>query len=436
MPTDTKPIDYFVTDTGARVPRYALQFDADGISTSPLTQRALIDAVGAGEFTDVIAFCHGWNNDWDAANETYLRFLSVFHKMMHDGGYRFDREYRPALVGLYWPSAALEFSWEHGPDIAAADERANTPDTTLEFAPLVAEGDRAEFYRLTEPARIDETEGRRLIDMLVDVCATGDADLPADTARDADDILAAWAMIEAELAPRVSPGDPGGSANGGGPSPEAAGFLSALDPRKLLRMFTVYQMKDRAGTVGTVGVGPMLREMLEKSNSDTRFHVIGHSYGARVFLNAVSRPAGAPLPRPVDSMLLLQPAVNYLCFSADHPEGGYRGAGEFVRQPIVTTFSLEDRALRCFFHLALRRGKDLGDIGVAGADAPSDYAALGGYGPGGRVRVTWADIKDPGDLYPHVDTEVLSVNGSRTIHGHSEIFDPSTAWALFTLMNG
>lgn|SRR5574340_1218256 len=196
-------------------------------------------------------------------------------------------------------------------------------------------------------------------------------------------------------------------------------------------------MKDRAGVVGAAGVGPLLRSMLDATTTATRFHLIGHSYGARVLLNAVARPTGPALPRAVTSMLLLQPAINHLCFSTlrDGRVGGYRPALALVEHPILSTFSSHDFPLRHTFHIALQRAKDRAEVAIAADEPPNQYVALGGWGPRGDVGFHEVGIKDPGQPYELGDgaPEVWAVNGSRTIGGHGDIVNDSTAWALFEL---
>jgi pimeloyl-ACP methyl ester carboxylesterase len=200
-------------------------------------------------------------------------------------------------------------------------------------------------------------------------------------------------------------------------------------------------MKDRAGVIGTRSVGPLLRDLLGKASETTFFHLVGHSYGARVHLNALSRPEGGPLPRAVDSLLLLQPAVNHLCFAEmldTGTSGGYRAALAMVKHPVLTTFSHHDFPLHDTFHLSLRRGKDVGEIGIAGDEPPSKYAALGGYGPRGLAEWEEVDVKtcpDPYDLGPEAP-EVWAVKGGDLIMGHGDVVSPATAWALFNLVKG
>jgi hypothetical protein len=61
--------------------------------------------------------------------------------------------------------------------------------------------------------------------------------------------------------------------------PEVAGGFS-FDPRDMLRVATVWTMKARAGKVGAVGVGPLVRHILRR-DSVARLHLVGHSFGAR-----------------------------------------------------------------------------------------------------------------------------------------------------------
>jgi hypothetical protein len=434
---------------GTTAPFYALRFDGDGRSEGPLTQEHLIGELRRDDFTDVYLFSHGWNNDWQTALDRYRAFIREYQTLREAYGLRFDRTYRPLLAGVFWPATTLVTPWEQGPEFAGSgdDGHVDAADVSLvaDFAEEVAPSDLERFYQLAESESLEEDEARELLGMVSAVFADGDPDIAADPPRDVDELLIAWAKLEAAVAAAETPASPddfGAVGTGTATAPEAAGFLNKLNPRNLFRGFTVWKMKDRAGVVGANGVGPALREMLEATAAKgTRFHLIGHSYGARVLLNAVGRPSGAPLPRSVKSMLLLQPAVNHLCFADQLPNGkpgGYQDVPAKVDQPILSTFSAHDFPLSKTFHLALRRGKDLGDVEIAAGEPPSEYAALGGYGPRGFAGWREVAIKDPADDYQlrNGAPEVWAVNGTRTISGHGDVVNPSTAWALFDLARG
>ena len=91
-----------------------------------------------------------------------------------------------------------------------------------------------------------------------------------------------------------------------------------------------------------------------------------------------------------------------------------------------------------FFHLALVRPRDLGEAAIAaGGEPPNRYAALGGFGPrgvGAGARTT--PIVDAGAPYDLVapGLELLALDGARTIGGHGDVANPSTAWAQRALL--
>ena len=147
-----------------------------------------------------------------------------------------------------------------------------------------------------------------------------------------------------------------------------------LDPLDGARMFTVWQMKDRAGAVGELGVAPLLTEL---SRSGARIHCVGHSYGAKVMLSAI---CAAELDRPVRSVLLLQPAISHLCFADVVPgvgrPGGYREALNHIELPVLSTFSSHDQPLTIFYQRALRRARCV----AAEPASPAGRTAIRGTG--------------------------------------------------------
>jgi pimeloyl-ACP methyl ester carboxylesterase len=217
---------------------------------------------------------------------------------------------------------------------------------------------------------------------------------------------------------------------------QTAGFwgdtLKRILPRDVIRMATVYQMKDRAGRVGATGVRRLLEELLATSET-TRLHLLGHSYGAKVLLSALAAASLKP-GRKTHSMLLLQPAVSHLCFAEKLPDstaaGGYHGVPERVARPIFATYSAHDFALHEVFHRALWRSADKGEAGIAALTGapPNIYAALGGYGPraSGEALIDITQPASPLDL--SMKARLYGVDGTATISGHGDINNESTWW--------
>lgn len=451
MPTTFPPGPYKhvqMSENGESAPWYVIPFDKVGACTAPLTRKHVVEAVGATDHTDVFLFSHGWNNDWETASERYEDFIGGFVKMRAELDLALSGPYRPVLIGVFWPSTALVMPWERAPKFAGtrtgvdADSDAWRREVE-ELAAALDDSDREAFYGLTQTGELIGADARQLAGILAKAVkrfALADSEMSAaDKAPSADELLERAARLPG--APDKA-GKPGsfGFATGATGVPQAAFSLSALDPRQLVRMATVLQMKDRAARVGAHGVGPLLRDIMA-ARPTTRVHLIGHSYGAIVVLSAVCYPPDRPLPAPVDSMLLLQPAVSQWCFAADVAgegfPGGYRGALERVRRPIFTTFSRHDAPLTKLFHLAVRRDKDLGQPQIAGGglpQPPSRYAALGGFGPAGLApnEVAVLELKPPPDRYDHGPLpKICALNADKTIGGHGDISVPATWWALF-----
>lgn len=428
---------------GASAPWYMIPFDKDGRCLGPKTRAHLVEAAAQGGFTHVFLFSHGWNNDWPTATQRYEGFFEVFGRVRREEGLAGD--YRPLLVGISWPSTALVLPWEKGPKMAVlsggtAEEAAGEAlEEIAEVATLVPPHQRERFYELASAERLNEAELTDLAGILAPVLAQGSDEEGGGVAPSAEALLDAWrALPKGPAAAGGEDEEDGdfGMVGGGGAAPEAAA-LSLPDPRGAIRAFTVWQMKDRAGRVGAAGVGPLLHDLVGAAPA-ARFHLLGHSYGAKVVLSAL---AAQPIlaAGSIESVLLLQPAINGWAFAADVAgegfPGGYRKVLPIVRQPIFTTFSRHDVPLTKVFHLAVRRSKDLGEVQLA-AGAPSRFAALGGFGPQGGAAPEFQEVTMParGGAYPTPPpgAEVVGLAAHDRIDGHGGVVNEATAWALLT----
>ena len=73
---------------------------------------------------------------------------------------------------------------------------------------------------------------------------------------------------------------------------------------------------------------------------------------------------------------------------------------------------------------------------MAGDEAPSDYAAMGGYGPRGVASMSTIDMPAPGADYPlgRDGPEVCALRAHARIGGHSDVGNDATYWALYALV--
>lgn len=420
---------------GAQVPFYIIRFDKRGVCTSPSSRAHLVRAAAAA--TDVFLFSHGWNNDWAAATRRYEQFVDQFARVHAAHWHPETRDFRPLLVGIHWPSASLVREDEQGPDIAGpVSEDQNPPPSVDLLAETLEPPDAARYYELAERDELSGAEALEFATLLAPVLAGIDDETGAGerVTPAAADLVALWSTIPDEDG-GAPPAERGGFAADEpadtaptGADPRAAGLLDTLNPRNVIRTATVLLMKDRAGRVGAAGVRSLLHDLVSASG-DSRVHLVGHSYGAKVVLSALAH--GTAPSRPVESVLLLQPATSAKCFAdpdGANPAGGYRPALARSRQPVMTTFSRHDVPLTKLFHLAARRASDKREAVIAGA--PSEYAALGGFGPQDTSSVTVVDARTAPHRYDLPDTEVLAIRADDVVSGHGDVQNAATAWAL------
>ncbi|TXD94226.1 alpha/beta hydrolase [Mitsuaria sp. TWR114] len=438
---------------GVRMPAWLVRYDKKGICTSPKTRDALLAAVSANPQAPVILFSHGWNNEYEEATQRYaglLRHLEA-HRTTYPGSGT-----EPIFVGILWPSTWLSF--DKGPDMATTSVAGSRSDPFERFEQELAEqleGDeRARFYALVEQDRLDATQTKELVELTARAVKNdaGSPDSREGNERKSPQPADMYRGMDAlqRLAGPV-PDDSDELQEGGtlGQGPQGAvqdaGFLSFLDPRNALRVASVYQMKDRAGTVGWNGVAALLSDLLARSPAPV--HVVGHSYGAKVVLSAI---ASKDLPRQVTSVLLLQPAVSHLCFAAEVPgregAGGYVAVPQRVKNGLAMTCSAWDFPLHTVFHKALRRDDDLGELqvgaqhageAVEAGDPPSKYAALGGYGPRKARETMVNEMPAPGTPLPQLRAPgLIAFDGTKgkRVSSHGDVSTQYTAWLLHQQM--
>jgi hypothetical protein len=444
-PRPAGPFDIFTFANGATAPWYLVPFDKDGNCAGPQTLQHLVDAAQQGNFTDIHIFSHGWNNVFNDAVSLYREFWTEYFAMRDQLGLNDSSTYRPLVAGIIWPSTALVSEDEQTPAFAGSDD-AEVEELAADLSPAAAD----RLRDLSAAGRgLTREEALELARILLSIYNRPDPDAfvspdgdATDTAVTAEELVELWLKTQAPQKGRFDDmtgeaGTIGGNAVD--PSaPSAAGSVDFLNPRKILRVATVYQMKDRAGTVGATGVARMLSDLLSKTQLPV--HLVGHSYGGRVVLSAL---CGRQHPRKVRSMLLLQPAVNRLCFAADANgkgrPGGYRPAFDRVEKPIFTTFSSHDQPLTKTFHIPLRRDRDLGEAVIAGGDEPSRFGALGGFGPGGLTAAELSVVPmkgRPAKYSAPAGVKIVAIDGSdNKINSHGDIRNEFTEWAHLNLVS-
>ncbi|MFG2488259.1 serine-threonine protein kinase [Streptomyces virginiae] len=367
--------------TGVGVRPYAeLTFDSEG-DVDRVTQGAM----SRMEATDLLVFAHGWNSDRSTATRLYDRFFAPFEGLVGSG-------VRLGYVGVVWP--AMRFSDEPIPDFDTPGALAE-PGLGGALDPLTRRAleefwpeRRAELDRVAEllAERPDSAaafiEFGALVRELAGVDAVPALVAPSVPAIFTEDVLEVCRVLSVALARAGAPGTGAPSAGAPGTAPPAAatgpegpgltvgGGLRGLwdGAKELLRQAAYYKMKKRAGVVGERGLGPVLAQ-LAAARPALRFHLIGHSFGARVV--SFSLRAVPDRARYVKSVTLLQGAFSHYAFAERLPHdkgtgGALRGLQRRVDGPVVACHSPHDSALKIFYPLASRMAGD--SAGLLGFD--------------------------------------------------------------------
>jgi hypothetical protein len=438
-----------MTSTMAGLPFWQLTFDADGDQDAGERDRFLAE-LGGGPVTDLIVFAHGWNNDRGIATRLYERFFGLLAAQLPPA-----RQGSVGLAGVFWPSQ--RWSDEPIPDFAApaaagGAAAAVARETVTAADPTVDPVTLAELQKLFPAATGTLTELAQLLagppsgpavtrfhDLLVEFSeqagAGGDdgegsgGTVPPMLADDGTDLFRRYRDSLRGLGVRL-PEDGDG----------AAGLGDALHgiwngAKEALRQTTYWQMKNRAGTVGRTGLGPLLGRL---GPGGPRVHLVGHSFGARlVSYSLAGLPAG---PSPVRAVTLLQGAFSHFAFSRPLPfdagrNGALGGLLDRVDGPLTICFSSHDMAVGTMYPLASLAA---GDDSSGAADAMFRWGGMGHDGAQG-VQAVLDPLRPaaPGTSYRFGQGRALNIDASEIVRAggppsgaHSDIVHPELTWVV------
>ncbi|MEU7488013.1 serine-threonine protein kinase [Streptomyces sp. NPDC042319] len=423
-------------------PYWELTFDADGD-----VERRQRDALPAGavqeRLTDLVVFSHGWNNDRSMATRLYTRFFEPFPELLVDG------PARVGYVGVHWP--ALRFTDEPIPDFdpssqaratarAAAAPEPELTDALRRQLAVAFPGREVVLDRIAQllaerpDARSAFDEFARLVRELIAVPedspdlrygADGGDGTPGMLTDDALEVCEVLTAALRSAGAGVWPGEAVDAER----QPLFGGGLTRLwnGAHEMLRQGGYYAMKRRSGTVGRLGLGPVLGKLADGAPA-VRVHLVGHSFGARLVSYALSGlPSGA---RNVKSVTLLQGAFSHYTFAARLPfdrdrSGALNGVQRRIDGPLVACHSAHDDALGTFYPLASKMAGDatsfLGLFDRWGAIGFHGIQAVDGAR---RIRLGEAV---PATGCVSVDASAVVRRGGPPAGAHSDICHPELA---------
>ena len=450
---DEADLDYFL-----------LLFDRDGNERREQDGSLLrmkLNEIIRESITDVFISSHGWKGDIPAAISQYASWIATMAAQAsdRDRARALDPAFKPFIVGVHWPSLPWgnenreALLGDNDKDEFAAEQQMNSDELLKLYAKRIADTDaaRAALRTILAADDLGGENGRPNRELPLELEAAyqilfEEAGLRLDGAAAAPGsdqqtfrpslTISQWTSAAESQAEPGLDGEPG----------LLSGTFRQTMRNKLLmplRQLSFWSMKRRARNVGETGVHSLLVE-LQESAPEARFHLMGHSFGCIVVSAAVSGPlAGSTvasrLPRPVDSLFLVQGALSLWSFAERIPytpnvPGYFRPmeiAPSLVRGPIVTTRSSFDRAVGTYFPLAAQLGNDR----LLGEELP-EFGGVGTFGIQGTAADMTHDllVLNADDDYGFVAGQIYNVDASRVIRrgggpsgAHSDIAHPEIA---------
>lgn len=436
---------------------WRLFFDQHG-NVDPDGEHNLVEQIRASGISDLVLFSHGWNNDEAAATSLYARWFDLLSPQLESGR-------AVGFVGIRWPSQL----WRDEP-IPDFDSSPRTPDDgadLLDAAPIVRAGapsltaeelqdlrevfpdasDQLEAIAALLDAEPDPSRSDELFEALrafSDAVPTGfndgespESNTPAMLESGQSEKVFADFADQLEFSGVVFDDE---DIEGDG----EAGLIDYLARRRwhgakeVLRQLSYWKMKNRAGVVGQMGVGPLI-ERLSSAFPTLQFHLVGHSFGARVVSFALAGVSDTQ-PSAIKSVTLLQGAFSRFAFADPLPFNSGTGnvagalAGKLARidGPLTVCFSSHDGALGMLYPLA---SAATGDDAAEGFDLLMRWRAMGQLGAHGVSDQE--TLREVGASYPFKKGAILNIDASGVVKAggppsgaHSDIFHPELAWVV------
>jgi pimeloyl-ACP methyl ester carboxylesterase len=428
-----------------------VEFTKDGTAAKPEQVDAVLKLVGtpsdATPLTDLIVISHGWNDDIPEAEALYASIFAKVDEVLAQANPVSTnvRARRAAVVGILWPSKKFdEASLTAG---GAAAMTANDADSLKQSLDLLTS------FMGTSDATQSLSRAAALVPNLASSIDARDefvrivrAFMPHDANNEepviADDL---FTLDGDQLLQRLSrPGHDGAGTPGAGGATSMGGAAGLGDwigkavngAKSLVNLVTYYQMKTRAGDVGTSGVYDMLRQIRAARPADgtnpLRLHLIGHSFGCRLVTAATAGPANTP-PLPIDTLVLLQAAFSHYSFAVAYDgthDGYFRRVvtdPTRVRGSLVITFTAKDKAVGLAYPIASRVARQ---IAAAIGDANDPYGGLGRNGAQKTPAVTTVTLGQVGTPYAFAARGIYNLDSNAVIGGHSDLAHPEVAYAI------
>jgi hypothetical protein len=430
-------------------PFFPVEFDKEG-NTHDSAQIAEVEAhLAQGETTDLVVISHGWNNDMAEAQELYARFFANAAAVLLDRAVSHWGDRKLAVIGVLWPSKKFADKELIPSGAAGALSTVELDDLRDKLRGLrgVFDAPDADHKLAAMEALLPKLEDsdkacRDFLDTLR-------ALVPAGAQDKADGSTDFFAMPATELLERlkqpisfttVKVSESGGAAAIVDDTGGAAGlgnFFSGLisGVRNALNYTTYYQMKARAGLVGSKGVNPMLAAIKAKYPT-LHLHLVGHSFGGRL-VTAVAAGTDDGTVLRVKSISLLQAAFSHYGFAQKWDglnDGAFRRVitKQAVSGPIIATCTANDKAVGIAYPIASLIG---GQVAAALGDENDIYGGIGRNGAQKTPEAVNAVLQNVGQPYALKAGAIHNLRADAYVKHHSDVTNRQVAHAVLSAVS-
>lgn len=405
--------------------------------------QTLIKVLKEEPITDVFLISHGWLGDIPAARDQYSKWITAMAANTADIEKlkQVRPNFKPLLIGLHWPS----LPWGNE-TVTAETEEAVVESIVSEYAERIADTESArnalrtivtEALEEVEPDQLsaETVEAYKVLNQEAALGSEGEAAAPGNDREPFDpEMIYENTEIDED------------SVSFGG-----SGDLILSRIFSPLRSLSYWKMKARARQFGEGGGFQLLSQLQQEAAEQTRFHLIGHSFGCIVVSATLAGAKGkGVLPRPVNSLSLIQGALSLWSYCADIPvakgKPGYFYpliADHKVAGPIITTQSQHDSAISILYSLA--SGIVMSDPNFA--DTLPRYGGIGAFGiQGDGLEISNIDMLPCDRAYHFEPGKIYNLEASKYIYqipqdaglggAHSSINEPEVAHAVWSAASG
>lgn len=436
-------------------PYFEVEFNKDGTVHDQNQAKALMDFLGQGSVSDLFVISHGWNNDMADARDLYSRFFECMRAVINLGTVGGISTRNFAVLAVLWPSK--KFAEQ---DLIPSGAASGGSPITNDLLKQELKGMKGLFDGKDADAALDkaiqlvakledspkaQAEFADLLRSILPKPAPDNTDASGDFFKlPGDEIIKRLSkpVPIVQLQPAAGHGgaamSTGGAGLAGGGAAGIGQFFTGIKSGalNLLNLTTYYQMKERAGLVGSKGVNSLLKTILALPIK-VKLHLIGHSFGGRLVTAATAGPDGQP-PVTVDTLALLQTAFSHYGF-AEHYDGKNDGyfrkvvTKKAVKGPTVISYTKNDLAVGKAYPLAsLIAGQVAADLG----DKNDKYGGLGRNGAQKTPEATDGVLLALNKPYQLAAGKLHNLNADAIIKGHSDICHNEVAYAILAAVSG